>query len=304
MGAPALYPYTSTFIEGYRGNKSFKLPIINLESTADALAQLCNSTRLTSPDIAQASRQITGAELQTCLQNHVPVVEVKLGYEAIVLLRSKLYGGLNLAPRDVFLALAKRVPDPEHPQSLIDNPNTSWDQVNGSLPYGHIEFLGPPLESPLARAFVDLLVQKGCDTYPWLAALKDLDESQYDTVCRSLREDGVYVAIPGYPNDLPTRLETEPAAIGIANANLFKLFSNRVSASPIGGILPSCASVESGSSATISRINASFSSCCAGTTLENVSQPSMSLSLAAWRAAISFSSITDFRIASRSSPIF
>ncbi|HWG32387.1 MAG TPA: hypothetical protein VN676_17690, partial [Steroidobacteraceae bacterium] len=40
------------------------------------------------------------------------MVEVKYSYQAIILVRSKLYGALPLSPRDIYLALAKTVPDP------------------------------------------------------------------------------------------------------------------------------------------------------------------------------------------------
>jgi phosphate transport system substrate-binding protein len=240
VGSPALQPYTTRVIEQFQ-KRSSKPPRMDIESSAAGLSELCAAGAADSPDVAQAARPITAAELQTCTKSGAGVIELPLGHEAVVLTRAKLYGPLKLSPREVFLALAKRVPDPAHPQSTVENPNTTWNQVNDALPYDRIAVFGPELDSPLGRAFLDLLVEKGCNTYPALVALRDLDEAQYDTVCRTLR-DGVYTVAP----DVSSRLEMNPTALGVSSLPGFVANSARLVGISIAGIEVSRASIESG----------------------------------------------------------
>jgi hypothetical protein len=45
----------------------------------------------------------------------------------------------NLSARSIFLALARDVPDPLHPDVLVKNPNITWNQVDSTLPDEHIK---------------------------------------------------------------------------------------------------------------------------------------------------------------------
>ena len=48
-----------------------------------------------------------------------------------------------LTPREVFLALARRIPDPAEPSRLIDNPNVTWHDVDARFDYRNIDVLMP-----------------------------------------------------------------------------------------------------------------------------------------------------------------
>ena len=72
--------------------------------------------------------------------------------------------------KDIYLALAKNVPDPANPNSLIPNPYTTWKDVNTTLPAMKIEVLGPPPTSGTRDSFVELYLEAGCRTYAWLDA--------------------------------------------------------------------------------------------------------------------------------------
>ena len=89
------------------------------------------------------------------------IVEFKIGYESVVLARSVLYSGPTLSPRQVFLALAKEIPDPSDPQKLIENRYGSWNEVDSTLEYDRIEVLGPPLDSVAGSRFLTLVLEAG-----------------------------------------------------------------------------------------------------------------------------------------------
>ena len=135
VGSSTVYPFTTTVAEQFGRAGKFKTPKVESTGTGGGIKLFCNGVGPQFPDIANASRRIRPAELQTCAQNGVKeVVEVKVGYDGIVLAENKGSISMNLTRRDVYLALAKNVPDPANPSTLIANPYQTWKDVNKSLP--------------------------------------------------------------------------------------------------------------------------------------------------------------------------
>jgi phosphate transport system substrate-binding protein len=80
---------------------------------------------------------------------------------------------LDLSLRDIFLALAKDVPNPDGSETLVPNPYKTWKEVNSDLPDIAIEVLGPPPTSGTRDAFAELAMEGGCKTFDWIKAMKD-----------------------------------------------------------------------------------------------------------------------------------
>jgi phosphate transport system substrate-binding protein len=222
-------------------NGSKQQPQFNLTSSSEALALFCHvhpgtATAAGPADIAGASRRILPSELETCKLNGVThVAELQSGYETIVLARSKLYGSPKLSARDIFLALAAQVPDPNRPQSLIKNPYRSWNAIDSALLEETIEVLGPPASSATAAAFRQTLMEAGCATFPWLAGLKQTDAKRYEKVCRTLRDDGVY---RDSGEKLREHLETYPNALALLDFREVAARPDTFAAASIDGIEP------------------------------------------------------------------
>src|SRR5262249_29251202 len=173
VGSSTVYPFTTTVAEQFGRQGKFKTPKVESTGTGGGLKLFCNGVGPQFPDIANASRRIKPAELQTCAQNGVKeVVEIKVGYDGIVMAENKTGSSLNLTRKDVYLALAKNVPDPANPTAMIPNPYTTWKQVNKSLPDTKIEVLGPPPTSGTRDSFAELYMEGGCRTFAWLEALR------------------------------------------------------------------------------------------------------------------------------------
>ena len=92
---------------------------------------------------------------------------------------------LDLSLKDVFLALAKDVPDAAG--KLVPNPNKTWKDVNPSLPATKIEVLGPPPTSGTRDAFVELAMEGGCNSFP------DAEGAEGD------RREEAQGGLPGHP---------------------------------------------------------------------------------------------------------
>jgi hypothetical protein len=227
------------------------------DSATDAMAQFCSNPTTAGgkpgPDIVVIPRRITRAEFGVCTTYIGNIAEVQTEHQAFVLARSKLYGTLALSARDLFLALAAEIPDPEHPGALISNPNTTWDRVNASLGAGPIEVFGPPEQSITGTAFRETLLKAGCDAVPALAALSQRDAPRYQQVCTTLRKDGTYVEIrEDVTTDTLQTLQSHPDAIGVLGYGQSRLFgpmfqdNYMLIINPVGGVQPTPQAVADG----------------------------------------------------------
>ena len=172
-----------------RGGK-FKTPKVESTGTGGGMKLFCNGVGPQYPDVANASRRMNANELAACQKNGVKdVVEVMVGYDGLVIAQSKAGAQLSLTRKDVYLALAKNVPDPANPSNLIPNPYTTWKDVNKSLPAVKIEALGPPPTSGTRDSFVELYMQAGCRTFAWLNTLRAQDEARFKRACDTVREE-------------------------------------------------------------------------------------------------------------------
>src|SRR5687767_4105898 len=184
VGSSTVYPFTTTVAEQFGRAGKFKTPKVESTGTGGGIKLFCNGVGPQFPDVANASRRIRPAELQTCAQNGVKeVVEVKVGYDGLVIAANKTGATLNLTRKHVYLGLAKNVPDPANPSALIPNPYITWKDVNKSLPAVKIEALGPPPTSGTRDSFVELYMQAGCRTYAWLNTLRGQDEPRFKRAC-------------------------------------------------------------------------------------------------------------------------
>jgi phosphate transport system substrate-binding protein len=183
----------------------------------NALDRLCKGGSPTPIEAALLSRRMSADEVGRCTRGGTQLVEVKVGYQAITLIRARLYGPLRLTAHDLFLALARRIPDPAHLGKLISNPNTTWNQVDGALPYDRIQVAGPAPGSTAGKLVSHLLLQSGCNSYQWIAALRDTDPDNYEEICGTLRNDGAYVQGDPSSGQYPDMLATNPTAVAITS---------------------------------------------------------------------------------------
>lgn len=174
------------------------------------------------------------------------VIALPAGYEAVVLARSPLYGAVDLTRRELFLALAKWIPDP-HGGTVHENRNTTWRQIDAALGAGPAEpiaFLGPPLSSAAGRSMIEVLLEGGCQTFPWVAALKSTDPDRYARICRTVRTDGVYVEVSSLA---PSRMLSQPNAVGILSyRDLTYAPFKELAIGTLDGVDPTLKGIESG----------------------------------------------------------
>ena len=208
------------------------------ESTGSGggLKLFCSGIGSNTPDIANASRRIKISEIELCAKNDVDeIIEVKIGFDGIVLANSRKSEVLDIDIKDLFLALAKDVPvDGE----LIANPYKYWSDVNPALPNTKIEVLGPPPTSGTRDAFVELAMEGGCKTIEAIKTIKSTDKETYKAICHSIREDGAFVEAGENDNLIVQKLVANPSAYGIFGYSFLDQNSDQVQGSKIGGKEP------------------------------------------------------------------
>ena len=237
VGSSTVYPFATVVAEQFgRKNPKFKTPKIESTGSGGGLKLFCDGVGVEHPDIANSSRPITASEVATCAQHGVKdIVEVKIGFDGIVLANAKSAKQLDLTLRDVYLALAKNVPDPAGGAKLVPNPYKTWSQVNSALPAIGIEVLGPPPTSGTRDAFVELAMDGGCKALPAIAALSG---DAHNAACRTMREDGGYVEAGENDNLIVQKLEANPRAVGIFGYSFLEQNADKVQGARVNGVAP------------------------------------------------------------------
>lgn len=216
VGSTTVKPFSSMVVDKLTITSEIEPPMVQYTGSGGGLMLFCAGVGVLDPDVAYASRRIRKSEFKRCQENGVDsIIEVKVGYDGIVLTRGIDSSSMNLSLRDIYLALAKEVPDPKGGHTFIANPYKTWQDVNKRLPNEPIIVWGPSGASGTNYVFSRLAMEGGCRTFDWIRALKNEDLWRYKTTCRTLRDDGVYVAVSENDDATVKKLTGNPHAVAI-----------------------------------------------------------------------------------------
>lgn len=245
VGSSTVYPFATVVAEQFGRGTQFRAPKIESTGSGGGIRLFCNGVGVEHPDIANSSRRIRASELELCARNGVTdVVEVKIGYDGIVLANSNVAQRYALTREQIFLALAKQVPDPAGSGRLVENPYRRWADIDASLPAVNIEVLGPPPTSGTRDAFVELVMDVGCSAF---AEIEALEGDAHQIACQTLREDGRFVEAGENDNLIVQKLEANPDALGIFGYSFLDQNYDKVQGSSIDGISPEFDAIADGS---------------------------------------------------------
>ncbi len=247
VGSSTVYPFATVVAETFGKSTRFKTPKIESTGSGGGLKLFCAGIGVEHPDIANASRRIKKSEYEKCRKNGVSeIVEIKIGYDGIVIANTKKSGRFDLTRKDLFLALAKQVPDPRGGEKLVENPYKSWKDVNPNLPATRIEVLGPPPTSGTRDAFTELAMEGGCKKIGWIKAIKKTDKRAYKSICHTMREDGAYIEAGENDNLIVQKLEANPNALGIFGFSFLDQNNDKVQGALIDGVAPEFEAIAEG----------------------------------------------------------
>ena len=239
VGSSTVYPFATVVAEQFGKTTDFKTPKVESTGSGGGLKLFCAGVGVEHPDATNASRRIKKSEIDKCAGNGVnDIVEVKIGYDGIVFANSRKSASIEISRKQIFLALAKDVPDPNGSETLVPNPYMKWSDVDASLPDARIEVLGPPPTSGTRDAFAELALEGGCKKIDWIKAMKKQDKKKYKTICHTVREDGAYVEAGENDNLIVQKLDANPAAFGVFGYSFLDQNSDRIQGAMVDGVEP------------------------------------------------------------------
>lgn len=244
VGSSTVFPFSTTVAERFGRTSDHKTPIVESTGSGGGLKLFCAGTGDDTPDIANSSRRIKASEVELCRENGVDaIVEIRIGYDGIVLANSRSAEPFEITLKQLYLALARDVPVAG---KLVPNPYRTWKDVDPTLPDRRIEVLGPPPTSGTRDAFVELAMEGGALALPMLQQLKAEDKKAFKATAHAIREDGAYVEAGENDNLIVQKLEANPSAIGIFGFSFLDQNGDRIRGARIDGQAPTFEAIASG----------------------------------------------------------
>ena len=213
-GSSTVFPFATRVAENFNRTAGGAAPRVESLGTGGGIKAFCQGVGPTTPDIANASRPMKASEFAECQKNGVTdIIEIKIGYDGIVVATARNGGSFDLRLQDLYLGLAREVPG--EGGAFVANPATTWQAVNPALPAQRIQVYGPPPTSGTRDAFLELGMAPGAERIPVLAALSESDEDRFETLAHTLREDNAWIDSGENDNAIVQTLTRTPGSLGV-----------------------------------------------------------------------------------------
>ncbi len=242
VGSSTVFPFSTAVAENFGKTTSFKTPVVESTGSGGGLKLFCSGVGVGHPDITNASRRIKKSEIETCAKNGVnEIVEVKIGYDGIAMGQSKAGPDMKLTKKQIFMALAKDVPVDG---KMAPNPYTMWSEISQDLPNVKIEVLGPPPTSGTRDAFVELVMEEGCEAFE---TIEKMEKAAKKAACHTMREDGAFIEAGENDNLIVQKLEANPDAVGIFGFSFLDQNADKIKGAEVEGVKPTFEAIADGS---------------------------------------------------------
>lgn len=244
-GSSTVLPYATIVAEAFAENTDFPAPVVEGGGSSAGLKQFCEGVGENTVDVANSSRPIKPAELETCKGNGVTnIVEVQFGYDGIVFASDKAGADFVLTPKDVFLALAK---DVVVDGKVVPNTAAKWKDVNPSLPDQDIMAFIPGTKHGTREVFEEKVMIAGCEeagAQEAFVAAKGEDEGE--AACSKVRTDGRSVDIDGDYTETLARIDSNKTGVGVFGLSFYENNTDKLKVATINGVTPSTDTIASG----------------------------------------------------------
>lgn len=245
VGSSTVSPFSTTVAEQFGAISEYPTPIVETTGTGGGFKAFCQGIGPGHPSISNASRPIKPSEIELCQKAGIDqIVEVKIGYDGIVLANAKGAPELDLTKAEIFLALAAEVPDGKG--GWIKNPNKTWKDVADHLPDMPILVSGPPPTSGTRDAFAELAMEGGADEIPDVAALKETDKDLFTKKATTIRSDGAWIDSGENDTAIVQTLLKNSDSIGIMGYSFLEQNLDRLKGAHIEGSDPTFSEIASG----------------------------------------------------------
>ena len=245
VGSSTVSPFSTTVAEQFGAVSEFPTPIVETTGTGGGFQAFCQGIGPKEPSISNASRPVKASELALCKRQGVTeIVEVKIGYDGIVLANAKGSPAMDITKEEIYRALAEELPDGNGGGQ--DNPNETWQDVADHLPDMPILVSGPPPTSGTRDAFAELAMEGGAKEVPEVAALKESNPDEFGRRATTIRMDGKWIDSGENDTAIVQTLMKNPDSIGIMGFSFLEQNLDRLKGARIGGLEPSFENIASG----------------------------------------------------------
>jgi phosphate transport system substrate-binding protein len=246
-GSSTVLPYANIVAEEFgKAYSKFKTPIIESGGSSAGLKLFCQGLGPSTIDVADASRKIRAKEVKTCAKNGVKnIVEISFGYDGIVFATDVKGPQWALEPKDIYLALAAKVPVGG---KMVDNPNKTWKDVNSKLPAWKIVAYIPGEKHGTREVFEEKVLASGCEASGGHKLLMKggLDKKKAHKACIHVRKDGGTVDIDGDYTETLARLQSNKTGVGVFGLSFYENNTDKLRVATIDGVKPSVETISTG----------------------------------------------------------
>lgn len=246
VGSSTVYPFSTKVAQEFKNITGYNV-VVESTGSGGGHKLFCSGKGLGTPDITNSSRRQKQTEFELCQKNGVKnIVEVKIGYDGIVLANSLNAPVMDMSLKDIYLAFAKNVPTSETDCSLQPNPYTKWFQIEPNMPETTIEAYGPPPTSGTRDAFVEIAMEGGAKEIECLAKLSEDDPQAFERAAHTLREDGHWIDGGENDNALVQTLVNTPTALGVFGYSFLDQNIDKIKGAQIESVEPRFENIASG----------------------------------------------------------
>lgn len=246
VGSSTVYPFSAKVAQEF-GNKTGYKVVVESTGSGGGHKLFCEGSGVGTPDVTNSSRRQKKSEFDMCTENGVKeIIEVKIGFDGIVIANAFDAAQVDMSLKDVFLAFAKDIPTSDTDCTMIPNPHTNWQTIETFLPDARIEAFGPPPTSGTRDAFVEIAMEGGAKQVPCLAALRKTDKKAFKNIAHTVREDGYWIDSGENDNAIVQTLVNTPSAIGVFGYSFLAQNSDKIKGAKVDGINPSFENIASG----------------------------------------------------------
>ena len=246
VGSSTVYPFSAKVAQEFKNKTGYSV-VVESTGSGGGHKLFCASADGNSPDIANSSRRQKKTEFDNCVKNGVEdVVEVKIGYDGIVLSNAIDAPLMDMSLKDVYMAFAKEIPTSDTDCTMKANPYTRWSEINPALPDFKIEAYGPPPPSGTRDAFIEIAMEGGAKKVECLAALRSEDKKAFVSNAHTLREDGLWIDAGENDNALVQTLVNTPTAVGVFGYSFLDQNADKIKGAKIDGTPPEFENIAAG----------------------------------------------------------
>ena len=237
VGSSTVFPFATLAAESWVRSTGYKSPVIESTGSGGGMKLFCNGVGTEHPDITNASRAIKQSEIDRCKENGVTPVELKIGFDGIVVASSKEGTDLDVTLEQLFLALASEVPDGNGGWKA--NPYQNWNEIGEGLPKQKIRVLGPPPTSGTRDAWVEIVMHGACEKL-------GVDKKYIKAHCSAMRQDGAFIESGENDNLIVQKLKADPESYGIFGYSFLEENLDTVKGATVSGVQPEFELIASG----------------------------------------------------------